>query len=210
MTRHSIFTGRAMLTRNIFSSVNRVVRACSSPASSRLPRAGFLLGFGRPYASNTIIGIDLGTTNSCVAIMDGDKPVVLENDGKRSGCSRSSYAFSPHLPRPDPIVLPRNATPNIHSFYNFEVMKLMISNFSRRCSLSLSQVASYSSPRSSSYFRTTPSIVAIDQKTKSRFVGSAGPLSLLLFPLSPPLHPSNSVISSASNGHQLKKYFLRH
>ncbi|NDH50190.1 MAG: hypothetical protein EBY41_06485 [Proteobacteria bacterium] len=26
-----------------------------------------------------VIGIDLGTTNSCVAIMDGDKSKVIEN-----------------------------------------------------------------------------------------------------------------------------------
>ncbi|HEX5636716.1 MAG TPA: Hsp70 family protein, partial [Gammaproteobacteria bacterium] len=32
-----------------------------------------------------IIGIDLGTTNSCVAIMDGDKPKVIENsEGDRT------------------------------------------------------------------------------------------------------------------------------
>ena len=32
-----------------------------------------------------IIGIDLGTTNSCVAIMDGDKPRVIENsEGDRT------------------------------------------------------------------------------------------------------------------------------
>ena len=32
-----------------------------------------------------IIGIDLGTTNSCVAVMDGDKPRVLENaEGRRT------------------------------------------------------------------------------------------------------------------------------
>ena len=26
-----------------------------------------------------IIGIDLGTTNSCVAVMDGENPKVIEN-----------------------------------------------------------------------------------------------------------------------------------
>ena len=32
-----------------------------------------------------IIGIDLGTTNSCVAIMEGSQPKVLENDFKFFG-----------------------------------------------------------------------------------------------------------------------------
>ena len=27
-----------------------------------------------------IIGIDLGTTNSCVAVMEGNEPVVIPND----------------------------------------------------------------------------------------------------------------------------------
>ena len=32
-----------------------------------------------------VIGIDLGTTNSCVAVMDGDSPKVIENsEGDRT------------------------------------------------------------------------------------------------------------------------------
>ena len=39
-----------------------------------------------------IIGIDLGTTNSCVAVLDGDKPRVLENaEGERTTASVVAY-----------------------------------------------------------------------------------------------------------------------
>ena len=32
-----------------------------------------------------IIGIDLGTTNSCVAVMEGNEPVVIPNsEGRRT------------------------------------------------------------------------------------------------------------------------------
>lgn len=43
-------------------------------------------------AKEIILGIDLGTTNSCVSILDGDKPKVLETpEGKRTVPSVVSY-----------------------------------------------------------------------------------------------------------------------
>eukprot|EP01127_Copromyxa_protea_P023154 TRINITY_DN85_c0_g3_i1.p1 TRINITY_DN85_c0_g3~~TRINITY_DN85_c0_g3_i1.p1 ORF type:complete len:646 (-),score=198.79 TRINITY_DN85_c0_g3_i1:93-2030(-) len=52
-------------------------------------RARTLIGSRRTFGTSSalqskIIGIDLGTTNSCVAVLEGDKPIVIENDGKRT------------------------------------------------------------------------------------------------------------------------------
>jgi len=39
-----------------------------------------------------VIGIDLGTTNSCVAIMEGNQPKVIENsEGARTTPSIIAY-----------------------------------------------------------------------------------------------------------------------
>ena len=48
-----------------------------------------------------IIGIDLGTTNSCVSVMEGSEPVVIPNaEGKRTtpvSYTHLTLPTSPHV-----------------------------------------------------------------------------------------------------------------
>ena len=60
-----------------------------------------------------IIGIDLGTTNSCVAVMEGGEPVVIPNaEGART--TPSAVAFSKTGERMVGQVAKRQAVTNAH------------------------------------------------------------------------------------------------
>ena len=52
-----------------------------------------LLMYRQIYFMGKVLGIDLGTTNSCMAVMDGGEPLVLENsEGRRTTPSVVAFA----------------------------------------------------------------------------------------------------------------------
>ena len=52
-----------------------------------------LLKIGPIFVMGKVLGIDLGTTNSCMAVMDGGEPLVLENsEGRRTTPSVVAFA----------------------------------------------------------------------------------------------------------------------
>ena len=75
-----------------------------------------------------VIGIDLGTTNSCVAVMDGDKPKVIENaEGQRT--TPSVVAFTEEGERLIGVPAKRQAVTNPEHTY-FAVKRLIGHPFS--------------------------------------------------------------------------------
>src|SRR5205809_7284225 len=61
-----------------------------------------------------VIGIDLGTTNSCVSVMEGNEPVVIPNsEGRRT--TPSIVAFLPNGERKVGDPAKRQAITNSHN-----------------------------------------------------------------------------------------------
>ena len=69
-----------------------------------------------------IIGIDLGTTNSCVAVMEGNEPVVIANsEGRRTTPSMVAFLENGERKVGDPakrqaITNPKNTISSIKRF----------------------------------------------------------------------------------------------
>merc|ERR1719502_2501313 len=72
--------------------LSRVARSLTRPAMGQQMRSMSAIG--------DVIGIDLGTTNSCVAIMDAGAPKVLENaEGARTTPSVVAFTDDADDPR---------------------------------------------------------------------------------------------------------------
>jgi hypothetical protein len=66
-----------------FEEVAPIIGSLPCPVSPEKLRVRLLLSADCFLPLFSIIGIDLGTTNSCVAIMEGNNPKVIENaEGK--------------------------------------------------------------------------------------------------------------------------------
>src|SRR6202023_389901 len=85
-----------------------------------------------------IIGIDLGTTNSCVSVMEGNEPVVIPNDeGRRTTPSVVAFLKNGERKVGDPakrqaITNPQNTIQSIKRFMGrgFDEVRDEISHFS--------------------------------------------------------------------------------
>ncbi|CAD5331235.1 unnamed protein product [Arabidopsis thaliana] len=83
---------RSIRRREVVSSPFSAYRCLSSSGKASLNSSylgqnfrSFSRAFSSKPAGNDVIGIDLGTTNSCVAVMEGKNPKVIENaEGART------------------------------------------------------------------------------------------------------------------------------
>ncbi|XP_065870078.1 heat shock 70 kDa protein, mitochondrial [Euphorbia lathyris] len=75
---------RDIASSSAFRCLNGNVKPLGTP-SNLVSNASWLRAFSSKPAGNDVIGIDLGTTNSCVAVMEGKTPKVIENsEGSRT------------------------------------------------------------------------------------------------------------------------------
>lgn len=97
---YEIFFARSPAQSPLAMSLSKA--ACSALAGRRamLPsalaasRRGLFSSSARQNKAGAVIGIDLGTTNSCVAMMEGSAPKVLENsEGARWGARPGGSAW---------------------------------------------------------------------------------------------------------------------
>jgi molecular chaperone DnaK len=85
-----------------------------------------------------IIGIDLGTTNSCVSVMEGNEPVVIPNsEGKRTTPSIVGFVEGGERKVGDPAKRQAITNPEktVYSVKRFMGEKFSNVNRKRTCSL---------------------------------------------------------------------------
>ncbi|WMV12691.1 hypothetical protein MTR67_006076 [Solanum verrucosum] len=82
-------TSAGLLLRPLRRSAHKIFASNTKPSWCPSHFGAKWAGLARPFSSkpagNEIIGIDLGTTNSCVSVMEGKNPKVIENaEGART------------------------------------------------------------------------------------------------------------------------------
>merc|ERR1719284_1552657 len=101
------------LSKALCSAVTRGLQSHTHLTSPLSTSRRSFLGVSSPRlkGAGSIIGIDLGTTNSCVAVMEGSTPKVLENsEGMRT--TPSIVAFTNDAQRLVGIPAKRQAVTN--------------------------------------------------------------------------------------------------